>query len=399
MFHPLSAFIAMRYATTGKHSSFISFINRFSVAGIALGLMALIIVVSVMNGFEGQLKKRILGIVPHVVVFDTQPSSLKLSDNNLIAASAYRESEGVAQSRYALRGVQLQGVEPNDMTSYSVVAEHLVVGRFADLSDGDFNVIIGRALAMQLDVRPGDTLRLMVAGASVYTPFGRVPSQRLVTISGIFDLSSQLDDKVVYMHIDDLRRLQRLKDTASPSTRLFLDDAFQYQSIVTQLSAMAYITDDWRSRQGPLFDAVKMEKNMMFLMLLLIIAVAAFNIVSALVMVVSEKQGDIAILQTQGMRRENLMLIFVLNGLFNGLKGTLIGLIIGIIATHQLNFVLALLNIPLALSAEGQGVPVDLRWSQVLSVAGLSMGLCVIASVYPAYRALRVDPAQVLQNE
>ncbi|MEW9798631.1 lipoprotein-releasing ABC transporter permease subunit [Alteromonas sp. CYL-A6] len=399
MFRPPSAFIALRYATAGKHNSFVSFINRFSVAGIALGLCALVIVLSVMNGFEAQLKARVLGMVPHVLV-KAAPDALPFSDiAGVRGVMAYRETEGVVQSRRGLRGVQLQGVDPQGMQRNALVAELIQRGRFSNLAAGQFVVIIGRALATQLEVNVGDRLRVLVAGASVYTPFGRLPSQRLVTVGGIFDMRSQLDDKVVYLHQDDLRRLLRQPAATPPDTRLFLDDAFAYQQVVSALAGQGVDAESWRARQGPLFDAVKMEKNMMFLMLLLIIAVAAFNIVSALVMVVTEKQGDIAILQSQGMTRASVRRIFMLNGLFNGAKGALIGVVLGVVITLQLNNVLALFNVPLALSADGKGVPVVMEPGQVVMVTLFALGLCLLASVYPAIRASRVMPATALQND
>lgn len=401
MFRPVPAFIALRFSTAGKHNSFVSFINGFSVAGIALGLMALIVVLSVMNGFEGQLKQRILGIVPQVVVHN---------EGNLLAADfatlpgvtqtmAYKEAEGVVQSRQGLRGVQIQGIDPAIMNSDSIVARNMQVGRFDSLQAGEFGVIIGRALAIQLDIRPGDTLRLMVAGASVYTPFGRIPSQRLVTVVGLYNVGSQMDDKVIYLHRQDLNRLLRRKASVPDDIRLFLQDAFAYAKTIAAITDPAVTVTDWRSRQGPLFDAVKMEKNMMFMMLLLIVAVAAFNIVSALVMVVTEKQGDIAILQTQGMTPVTVMSIFLLNGLFNGLKGAVLGGLLGVLICWQLNNLLAVLGIPLNLSADGQGVPVDLQWPQVIGVTGFSLLLCLFASLYPAIRAMRVQPATALQDE
>ena len=155
----------------------------------------------------------------------------------------------------------------------------------------------------------------------------------------------------------------------------------------------------WRERQGPLFDAVKMEKNMMFLMLLLIIAVAAFNLVSSLVMVVSEKQGDIAVLQTQGMLPSTIMTVFVLNGLFNGIKGAGIGLVAGVVVTLLLNPVISLFNVPIALSSDGQGLPIDMHWLQIVSVTLFSLLLCIVASIYPARRAMKTQPSQALQNE
>ncbi|MCU7553902.1 lipoprotein-releasing ABC transporter permease subunit [Alteromonas sp. ASW11-19] len=399
MFQPVAAFVALRYATGGKHNSFVAFINKFSVAGIALGLMALIVVLSVMNGFESQLKDRVLGIVPQVVTAEPVPADALTQLNGVRAAMAFRETEGVVQSRQGLRGVQLHGIEPEVMHTHSIVSEHLLTGRFSHLQPGSFNVILGRALATQLDIQPGDRVRVMLAGASIYTPFGRMPSQRLVTVAGIYDAGSQMDSKVIFMHLEDVGRLLRLPAANQAPTRLFLHDAFNYQQVVTQLQQRNIASENWRSRQGPLFDAVKMEKNMMFMMLLLIIAVAAFNIVSALVMVVSEKHGDIAILQTQGMTGTRLMMVFMLNGLFNGVKGAGIGLVTGLLLAFNLNGLLALVGIQLALSADGGGVPVAVNAAQVVWVTVFSLALCVLASLYPASRALRVNPARALQNE
>lgn len=448
MFYPLSAFIAYRYAKSNKASqtSFVSFINRFSVAGIALGLMALIIVVSVMNGLEGQLKQRILGIVPHIEITKTpiiSENPSRTSNENavtetptqtaedevketptqtaektqavtlkeisetpiegVVATMAYREAEAVVQSRSDLRGVQVHGVQPEVMIEHTLVANHMEQGRFSDLTEGSFAAIIGRSLAIKLEARVGDRMRVMVAGASVYTPFGRMPSQRLVTVVGVFDMGSQMDDKVMYMNLKDVNRLMRDPKGSEQSLRLFLNDAFNYQAVVSALTDRVGVSVNtmktWRERQGPLFDAVKMEKNMMTLMLLLIIAVAAFNIVSALVMVVTEKQGDIAVLQTQGMLPSSVMWIFVLNGLFNGIKGAGIGLVLGVVITLQLNNILDLIGSPLALAADGRGLPIEMDVVQIVGIALLSLLLCVLASVYPARKAMKIAPSQALQNE
>lgn len=410
MFHPISAFIAWRYSLAGKHNSFISFINRVSVAGIALGLMALIVVVSVMNGFEAQLKSRILGLVPHIVVYQGDNSGATGSNLNgpeptmlqqlphVEKVTPYLETEGVLQSRTALRGVQLQGITPTSMTD-SVLEQELKIGRLSDLSAGSFRVIISQALAGQLKVTTGDTLRVLIAGATVYTPFGRLPSQKLVTISGLHDVGSRLDDKIIFMNLADLNRLLRRPANASHDYRLFLNDAFEYQQTLTHLNQLNLKTDNWRERQGPLFDAVKMEGNMMFLMLTLIIAVAAFNIVSALVMVVTEKQGDIAILQTQGLSKGRIMRIFMLNGVFNGVKGALIGLLLGVVLTTQLNALLEFLGVSLVMGVQGAMIPIDLRWQQVAVYTMLSLALCFLASLYPAYRAMQTHPARALQND
>ena len=404
MYFPLPAFIAYRYAKSGpaqssSQNSFVSFINRFSVAGIALGLTALIIVLSVMNGFEAQLKQRILGIVPHIEINAPVDESFVMGLPNVVASMPFREAEAVVQSRSDLRGVQLHGVQADSMAQHTMVAHEMQQGDFASLTAGSYNAIIGRALSMQLNVRAGDKLRVMVAGASVYTPFGRMPSQRLVTISGVFDMGSQMDDKVIYMQLDDVNRLLRDVSGKNTATRLFLDDAFLYQDTLKPIVEADLPVRTWRERQGPLFDAVKMEKNMMFLMLLLIIAVAAFNLVSSLVMVVSEKQGDIAVLQTQGMLPGTIMTVFVLNGLFNGVKGAGIGLVAGVVITLLLNPVMSLLNVPIALSSDGQGLPIDMHWLQIVFVTLFSLLLCIVASIYPARRAMKTQPSQALQNE
>ncbi|MDP5040428.1 MAG: FtsX-like permease family protein, partial [Paraglaciecola sp.] len=199
--------------------------------------------------------------------------------------------------------------------------------------------------------------------------------------------------------IEDAAKLIRSNVQDVSATRLFLHDAFTYLPIVQQLNAKGLRTTDWRTQQGALFDAVKMEKNMMSLMLLLIIAVAAFNIVSALVMVVTEKQGDIAILLTQGMTRSKVMQIFLFNGVYNGIKGTVWGLAGGLLLVFQLNNIIELFNLPIYLGPDGQGLPIQLEWQQVLVLVATSLGLCFLASLYPAFRAVRVEPALALKYE
>lgn len=403
MFYPVSAFIGLRYAKASKGSHFIAFINFFSVVGIALGLMALITVLSVMNGFEGELKLRNLGITPHILV---EPLADPKAENidfesipSVLVASEFIESEGLIQSSQGLQGVMFQGVQPNVMDQSSIVAENMLVGQFSNLKQGEYGVIIGRALSLKLNLRVGDRARLLASENSYFGPFGRMYSQRVFKVVGIFSMSSALDDKVVMLHINDAARLMRDNTQNLAKTRLFLDDAFNYKKVVQVLDSNGYQSTNWRDRQGVLFDAVKMEKNMMSLMLLLIIAVAAFNIVSALVMVVSEKQGDIAILLTQGMTRTQVMWIFLFNGAYNGIKGTLIGVLLGMLTVSQINNIIILLNIPIYFGANGQGLPIDLQWSQVVFLIATSLVLCFLASVYPAFRAVKVEPAQALKYE
>ncbi|MCC2615875.1 lipoprotein-releasing ABC transporter permease subunit [Aestuariibacter halophilus] len=399
MMSSLSAFIGLRYAKAQRGHGFIAFINLFSVAGIALGLMALITVLSVMNGFEAQLKTRLLGLTPHLMV-DTRDADAQQAEQlaelpGVAAVSPMIEGEGVVQSPSNLQGVMLQGIEPGDTTTYQTISDNMLMGSLQQLQPGEYGVVIGRRLASTLNVRPGDGIRLM-AGVSVYTPFGRVPSQRIFKVVGVYDMGSELDDKVVMLHRQDLARLMRQPEQALSQTRVTLYDAFDYQTVSQQLSLPVH---SWRTRQGPLFDAVKMEKNMMALMLMLIIAVAVFNTLSALVMVVTEKQGDVAILRTQGMTATDIVRIFLYSGLYNGLKGTLIGLAGGILLVWQLNPLLALLDAPIMLAANGQGLPIDVRPGQIVVAVLLLLAMCFLATLYPAYRALRVQPAVALKYE
>jgi lipoprotein-releasing system permease protein len=403
MFHSVSAFIGLRYAKSSKGNHFIAFINAFSAIGIALGLMSLITVLSVMNGFEGDLKDRILGIAPHVVV-DTQGESEQIISSlsqlpGVIAASDFIESEGVVQSSRSLEGVMIQGIEPQTTDAHSIIAENMMVGQINDLTPGSYGIIVGRALSTRLDLRLGEQTRILSAQGSVFGPFGQMPSQRLFTVVGIYDVGSELDSKVILMNINDSAKLMRNKVSRIAQTRLFLQDPFEYKSVVDTLAEMGLSSDDWRTRQGPLFDAVKMEKNMMALMLVLIIAVAAFNIVSALVMVVTEKKGDIAILLTQGLSRSRVMQVFLFNGLYNGIKGTLFGAAGGLLLVSQLNNLLSLFDLPIMAATGGVGLPIEMHWHQIVLLILFSLLLCFAASIYPAYRAVKVDPASALKYE
>jgi lipoprotein-releasing system permease protein len=396
----VSHFIAWRYSHAAANRSFVAFINRFSVVGIALGIAALIIVLSVMNGLEGQLKARILGILPHIIIQQTPPVSLPESLRaQTLAQVPYVEREVVVQSRTKLKGLILQGVDASLAQPYSIIAQRMVDGRYLDLESGSFNVVISQILANQLNVRVGHKLRVISTELSVYTPLGRMPSQRLVTVAGVFSVNSEMDDKVMLMHIDDVARLLRSKTENITDTRLYLDDAFGFEPFASYLDSQNLGYRTWRERQGPLFDAVKMEKNMMVLMLMLVIAVAAFNVISALVMVVAEKRADIAILQTQGLMRLDIMRIFLLNGIFNGLKGALSGVLLGILCSSQLNTILSWFDTGLAFGENGKGLPIDIQWPQIFVIASSSIILCALVSLYPAFKAASIRPADSLRSE
>jgi lipoprotein-releasing system permease protein len=397
---PISAFIGLRYSKTSNKRSFVSFINLFSVVGIALGIASLITVTSVMNGLEGQLKHKILGILPHIVL-DTRESILLPADiqQQVVATTDFVEQEVIVQSSQLIKGLFLQGIDTSTEKRHSIIADNMVAGDWDTLQAGSYRVLISQSLANKLRVSIGQRLRLISPSASTYTPLGRMPSQRLVTVGGTFQLDSEADDKVMLMNINDVAKLSRKRDLSFAGTRFYLNDAFEYKALVQELDKQGLTYTTWRERQGPLFDAVSMEKNMMSLMLFLIVAVAAFNIVSALVMVVTEKTSDIAILQTQGLIPRDVMLIFILNGIFNGVKGVVSGLVIGFILVYFLNDILSFLGSGLAFGPNGTGLPIDPELSEIAVISLCSLGLCILATIYPAYKAASIQPANSLQTQ
>jgi len=229
----ISAFVALRYSQSGTKQSFVAFINRFSIVGISLGIAALIVVLSVMNGLEGQLKKRILGILPHIVVASENPVQLPPDlEAQVLAQVPYAEREVIVQSRTTVAPLFLQGTQTQAAKPFSIVANNIIDGNWDSLLSGSFNVGISRILAASLDVGLGQQLRLISTDTSIYSPLGRIPSQRLVTVSFIFDINSEMDDKVMFIHLDDLARLSRKKTAQIQQQRLFLRDAFEYLPVV-----------------------------------------------------------------------------------------------------------------------------------------------------------------------
>ncbi|MCJ8296840.1 MAG: lipoprotein-releasing ABC transporter permease subunit [Colwellia sp.] len=434
MFQPISIFIGLRYSRSKSPTGFVSFITFFSTVGILLGVAALITVVSVMNGFEGELKKRILGIVPHVIVSDLsnnepnkeaiketrtphEPSWLALreellSQPHVLQVTPFLESEALIQSPNGLQGVLVQGIMPKFEQS-NIINSHMVAGSLENLSKQSYSVVIGQALANKLQVSLGDEVRLVLPNKSVFTPMGRIPVQRVFNVAGIFHIGSQVDDAMVYVDSRYGAKLLRRKGDGIDKLRLYLDDAFNAKRVVTTLEqkqkdsqqntqqnnplhSVSFST--WDESQGALFSAVKMEKNMMWLMLSLIIAVATFNIVSALVMVVVEKQAEIGILQTLGLARIDVIKIFITQGMVNGLWGVTLGGLLGLILALNLNDIMQVVGVNL-FGFGMQDLPVKLEWLDVLTIIFSALIMSFLATLYPAYQASTTQPAQVLRNE
>lgn len=410
MFQPVSLFIGLRYARARKGNSFISFINLFSTAGILIGVASLIVVVSVMNGFENQLKQRILGLVPQIVVSAdagidvTQKQRLLLESEfpAVQAAVPYLASEGMVQGPAGMKGVMVLGSWPEQAKHISPVFRHMVEGRPDNLIPKQYGVLISTHTARQLGVELGDPIRLLVLEGARYTPMGLTPNQRKFTVVGMFELGSTADASYVLVHGDDLRRLTRKQ--VAVSARLYLDDAFNAAKVASTIQAVptfsAMEVTDWHQSYGELFSAVKLEKTMMWLMLSLIICVAVFNVISAMMMVVNSKQGAIAILQTQGMEANQILRIFIMQGSWLGLIGTTIGGVVGVAISLYLNDLLASMGLALAaVTGYAEGLPIDMHYEQIAIIVCGALVMSLMATLYPALRASRVRPAEVLRYE
>ncbi|WP_318462444.1 lipoprotein-releasing ABC transporter permease subunit LolC [Photobacterium leiognathi] len=401
MFHPVSFFIGLRYLRGRSGDRFSRFVSYMSTAGITIGVMALITVMSVMNGFEDQLKGRILGVLPQAVV-SSADGRVPLSENapevlkklpHVVNVTAITRGEAIIQSASSITAGTMIGIEPNQ---YEPIAKHLMVGSLSSLTPGSFKVIIGQAMAVSLGVQPGDKIRLMVTSASQFTPLGRMPSQRNFEVAGIYDTGSDVDQQLVYTNISDAGRLLRYKLDQMTGWRLYLDDPFTVPELKEKLPN-GWTWSDWRDQRGELFQAVKMEKNMMGLMLGLIIGVAAFNIISALVMVVMEKQSEVAILKTQGMTHRQVLTIFMVQGASSGVIGALLGGLLGALVAHNLNSILSVLGVDLA--SIGGSLPSVIEPLQILLVILGAISLSLLATVFPSYRAAAVRPAEALRYE
>lgn len=390
---PISLYIALRYWRAKSADRFGRLVTSLASFGIVLGVMALIIVLSVMNGLEGYQKQQVLSSIPHAIVSQAQPISTKKPLENLphfvqkavpinTTKVIYQTAKGVSAGQVI--GVQAFSDDPLLESQDRVPFETL-------LPAGEFKLVIGNQLAQKLGVNVGDKIRLMITENSQYTPFGRVPMQRLFSVSEIYFDHSEASGYQAFANLSDIGRLMRIQPEQAQGYRLFLTDPF----LITELPAyfpQQQITD-WRVQKGEFFQAVRMEKNMMGLLISLIIVVAISNIVTSLSLMVVDKQGEIAILQTQGLTKSKVRSVFIFQGLLVGLVGTLIGTTLGILITLNLTDIISAVN-PNAVF-----LPTALEPWQIGLIIVFSLLLSLLSTIYPAYRAAKTEPAEALRYE
>ncbi|MCL1077573.1 lipoprotein-releasing ABC transporter permease subunit [Parashewanella spongiae] len=401
-------YVGYRYWRSKKSNSFASFITFFAVTGIFLGVASLIIVSSVMNGLEGQLKNKLLGSIPQLTIKTVDPidnlndrSSKIINLPHVLGLAPSVATEAMAQSPSTISAVQLYGMFPRDAELVASVSEHIYPGSMEDLVSGKYRIILGGELARRLKVSIGEQVRLLSGDGVIYSPIGPVPSQRKFTLVGIFETGSQVDAHVAYVHYKDARRLTRKQPSEVNELRVFLDDPYKTSVLEDQIRKVfdkqqVSITD-WRSTYGSYFAAVRMENNMMSLMLSLIILVAAFNIISSLVMMVIDKTTDVAVLKTQGLSTANVMGVFMIQGTFNAILGLIAGLVVGVIISLNLNDILSVMGI--SILGVGQSLPVVIEGHRLLVIGIGTLAISLLATIYPALSAAKVEPANALRHE
>jgi lipoprotein-releasing system permease protein len=414
MFRPLSIFIGIRYTGAKRRNHYISFISMTSMIGLALGVLAMIVVLSVMNGFQKEMSTRILGMVPHASISAEKP----LDDWQKVAAAArqnpqvqgavpFAELEGMLSYRGMMQPVQLHGVDPALEPQVSIIDQHMIQGRLEDLREGEFGVVIGEITARRFQLRIGDKLALIVPELSS-VPGGISPRMQRLNVVGVFKVGAELDSSLALIHVADAAHIQRMQPGQVQSVRLKLQDLYQAPQVSASIAASlgeGYKASDWTLTQGSLFSAMKMEKTMIGLLLLLIVAVAAFNIIATLIMVVSDKGADIAILRTLGATPGQIMGIFMVQGTVIGVIGTLIGAVLGVLAALNVSQLVGWIE-----RVSGQHVmssdvyfisnlPSELQIADVLLICTAAFSLSFLATLYPSWRASRIQPADALRYE
>lgn len=415
---PFELFVGLRYTRAKRRNHFISFISMTSMIGIGLGVAALIVVLSVMNGFQEELRSRILGVASHLqitgpnnVLGNWQSLAGKIENAPHVKGTApYIMAQGMLSYGQAVQGALVRGILPDQEDRVAEIGNHMKAGRLNDLRPGEFGVVLGNELAQSLGVLLGDKVVLM-APQGQFTPTGVVPRLKQFKVVGIFEIGMyEYDAGLALIQLDDAAKLYRMGDNVS-GLRLKLDDLFHAPAISQELGSLigqtgqTYYLTDWTQQHANFFRAVQMEKRVMFIILALIVAVAAFNIVSTLVMAVTDKRADIAIMRTFGASPRSIMQIFIVQGALIGVIGTVFGAIAGVILALNIETIVPFIEQTFGVQFLAKDVyyisdlPSRLDWSDVVVITSMSFVLSLLATLYPSWKAAKTNPAEALRYE
>jgi lipoprotein-releasing system permease protein len=414
MFNSFETMIGLRYVRARRRNHFISFISMTSMLGVGLGVMALITVLSVMNGFEKELKERILGMASHATVVedgdvlrDWKPIAEEIMHHpDIVGVAPYFHAEGMLVKDKRVNGTIIRGILPDEEPKVSTVTQTMIYGDINNLRAGEFNIVLGKELARKLGLIIGDKVTLIAPQANV-TPAGILPRLKRFTLVGIFEVGMhEFDSALALIHMDDALRLFR---KAGPTgLRLKTNDILKAPVISREIVAQIpghYWVVDWTQQHANFFRALKTEKTVMFVILLLIVAVAAFNIISTLVMMVSDKQADIAVLRTLGASPGSILKIFMIQGTLIGFVGISLGVIGGVWLASNIETIVPAIESLIGykfLSADVyyiSDLPSDMHWDDVITISIVAFVLCLLATIYPALRAAATQPAEALRYE
>jgi lipoprotein-releasing system permease protein len=413
MMKNIPLYIGLRYTRAKRRNQFISFISAFSLIGMALGVMSLIVVLSVMNGLDREMKQRLLSVIPHGYILKdpalsnwAEIAEAVKQHPKVVGAAPYIASEALVTYAEGVQGIQIEGILPEEETKISVIDQHMLLGSLADLTPGGFGVVMGRLMASQLGLALGDKVVITSPDINI-TPAGVYLRKKSFTLVGVFEVGAQVDMDLALIHLNDAQKFFRVQGAAQ-GLHVKANDLYEAAGVMSDLSKQfgsEYRVKDWSQTQGSLFQSVKMEKIVTGTLLNILIFIAVFNIVSSLVLMVADKRSDIAVLRTLGLTARQVMGIFIVQGSAVGFAGTLIGIFVGCILTLLLNPIMSLLETLFGFHFFDPNtfyistLPSYLMWQDVLTITLTALILSFLATLYPAYRASKIEPAEALRYE
>jgi lipoprotein-releasing system permease protein len=407
--------VGLRYTRARRRNRFIGINSLVSMIGIMVGVWALIVVLSVMNGFQKEVRTRILGVASHVQITSIgnrlrewqSIAKMAAKHPRVVASAPFVQAQAMLSAGPAVRGALVRGVLPDQEDKVADLGQHMKLGKLDLLKPGEFNAILGADLARALQVLPGDKL-VFLAPQGLVTPAGVIPRLKQFNVAGIFEAGiADADAALALVHLQDAQTLYQMGSDVS-GVRLKLDDIFAARGVARELIAelpQDIYASDWTRTHANFFRAVEIEKRMMFIILTLIILVAAINIISTLVVAVTDKQADIAILRTLGARPGSVMQIFIVMGMVIGVVGTMLGVVTGVITALNIDVIVPAIENALGMKFLSKDVylipelPSDLQWADVLAISAMGLGLSFAATLYPSWRASRLNPAEALRYE